>query len=442
MAVNQANEGGRSYERSKARHAEAQRYLAGGVSSNFRLGVPPGPLFYDRAQGSRMHDVDGNEYVDYLLGMGPIVLGHSAEAPTRAAEEWLRRGALFGGQGELEIALGRLVCEVVPCAELVRFAGSGSEVVQLAFRLARAYTGKRKIVKFEGHYHGWMDSALISTHPPEDARGPYDAPTAVAMSRGQSPSVLDDVIVLPWNDLELLTSTLEQHANDVAAVIMEPINCNTCTIPPRPGYLEGARELCTRLGIVLIFDEVITGFRVALGGAQAMLGVTPDLATFAKAIANGLPLAMVAGKREIMEELTAGVVHGGTYNASGPVIAAALATLQELARDDGAAYRRMEQVGETLMQGLRAAAERADQPFLAQGYGPIFNTSFTNQRVIHHYRDYADHTDAPRQLRFVEYLMDAGVRITARGAWFTSAAHTDADVQHTLAAAETALRRL
>jgi glutamate-1-semialdehyde 2,1-aminomutase len=437
MAVNEDR-----YAKSRALYAESQQYLAGGVSSNFRLGVPPFPIFYDRAEGGILFDVDGNSYVDYLLGMGPIVLGHAAEGPVRAVEGTLRMGQLFGAQSELEIEVGRKLCQVIPCAERVRYVSSGSEAVQLAFRLARGYTGKPKIVKFEGHYHGWIDGALVSVHPGEEVRGPYEEPNAVPLSKGQSHSILNDLVIQPWNNLELLTRTLERREDEIAGVIMEPVGCNTCVIPPRPGYLEGVRELCSRLGIVLIFDEVITGFRLALGGAQERFGVTPDLATYAKAIANGFPLAMVAGKTEIMEQVTQGVVHGGTYNGGVPVMAAALATLEALEADNRAAYARMEAVGEQLMGGLRAAAERADQPFLVQGYGAVFHTSFTNQRAIHDYRDYARHTDQPRLLRFVGNLMDEGVRVTSRGTWMTCAAHTDVDVDRTVAAAERAMRRL
>jgi glutamate-1-semialdehyde 2,1-aminomutase len=432
----------RSYARSEALYAEAQRYLAGGVSSNFRLGVPPLPLFFERAEGARLYDVDGNEYVDYMLGMGPVILGHNAPGPVRAAQEWLSKGQLFGGQSTAEIELGRRFCQAVPCADLVRFAGSGSEVVQLAFRLARAYTGRSKIIRFEGHYHGWMDSALVSTRPAPDEWGPPEAPRAVLGSRGQVPAAVEDVIVLPWNDAAVLRATLERRAREIAGVIMEPILCNTCVITPRPGYLETARDLCSRLGIVLIFDEVITGFRVALGGAQARLSVTPDLATFAKAIANGFPLAAVAGKREIMALLTDGVVHGGTYNAAPSTAAAAAATLDELARDEGAAYRRMEETGEALMEGLRQVAHRAGQPLLVQGVGQVFNTCFTDAPAIYDYREYTLRTDAARQLRFVHALADEGVRLTSRGTWFLSIAHTPDDVAVTIRAAERALARM
>jgi glutamate-1-semialdehyde 2,1-aminomutase len=432
------------YARSQALYEEAQRFLPGGVSSNFRLGVPPFPLFFERAEGSKIYDVDGNEYVDYQLGMGPIVLGHNHPGPVRASEEWLRKGQLFGGQSVAEVDLGRRYCEAVPCADQVRFGGSGSEVVQLAWRLARAATGKPKILRFEGHYHGWIDSALISVPGGpggEDTHGPAEPVTPQPGSRGQSPGALEDVLLLPWNDLALVRRTLEARAGEIAAVIMEPVLCNTCVVPPEPGFLEGVRDLCTRLGVLLIFDEVITGFRLSLGGAQARLGVTPDLATFAKAMANGFPIAAAAGRREILDALNSGTVHGGTYNAAASTAAAGAATLDELARDGGAAYRRMDEAGAALMEGLRDVARRAGQPLHVQGFGQVFHTSFTDLPAIRSYRDYQQ-TDTAKLGRFIAGLMDEGVRVTSRGCWYTSAAHTAADVEATLRAAERVVQRL
>jgi glutamate-1-semialdehyde 2,1-aminomutase len=340
------------------------------------------------------------------------------------------------------VELGRRFCAAVPCAELVRFAGSGSEVLQLAFRLARAHTGRTKIVRFEGHYHGWIDTALVSHRPAPAEWGPREAPNAVLGSRGQLAAATQDLIILPWNDLDVLRQTLESRAGEIAAVVMEPILCNTCVIQPRLGYLEGVRDLCSRLDIVLIFDEVITGFRVALGGGQERLAVTPDLATYAKAIANGFPLAATAGKRAIMDLLNQGVVHGGTYNAGPYTAAAAAATIAELSANNGAVYRQIEDVGQALMAGLREVAARANVPLLVQGIGPVFNTSFTDAPAIYDYRDYATKTDAARQLQFIARLADEGIRLTSRGTWFLSAAHTLGDVEQTVRAAERALARL
>jgi len=312
---------------------------------------------------------------------------------------------------------------------------------QAALRVARAHTGRRLVVKFEGHYHGWFDTILVSIHPPLDQAGPSDAPSAVLPSAGQSAAAAQDVAVLPWNDLAAAQRFLAKHGTDTAALIMEPILCNTCVIRPHQGYLEGVRQLCDRHGVVLIFDEVITGFRVAPGGAQALLGVTPDLAVYAKALGAGYPIAALAGKREIMQLIGRGdVLHGGSYNSNVVSTIAALHALEELDRDDGAAYLEMERLGHKLITGLRELAQRIGNKLLVQGLPTVFNTCFTDRREIVDYRDYAQHTDAACLRFFLKVLQDHGVRVTSRGTWFLSTAHTDHDVEDTLAAAEIALQ--
>ncbi len=430
-----------TYARSQELYADATEALAGGVNSNFRLGGRPVPLFFTRGARAHLWDADGNDYVDYVLGMGPNILGHAPPAVTDAVAESLGRGVLFAGQYAEEIALARLVQRLVPCAERVRFGLSGSEMDQAAIRVARAATGRDVIVKFEGHYHGWFDTLLVSTQPPLDHAGPDDAPAKWYPSAGQSRHAADDLHVLPWNDLDALTRHLDAHAGEIAGVLMEPVLCNTCVIAPRPGYLEGVRELCDRHGIVLIFDEVITGFRLGLGGAGRRLGVTPDLAVFAKAIGGGYPIAALAGKERFMSLLTGPVLHGGTYNGNMVSTIAALATLGELARGGDALYADMEARGGRLMAGLRDAAAAAGVPLHVQGFGVAFNTTFGAVGPIANYRDYA-RTDLPTQKRFVGELQDRGVRVTARGTWFLSTAHTDADVTRTLAAARDVLRSL
>ncbi|MBI3980003.1 MAG: aspartate aminotransferase family protein [Chloroflexi bacterium] len=428
-----------TYTASIALYEEACEALAGGVSSNFRLGGQPVPLFFDRAQGSRLYDVDGNSYVDYVLGMGPIILGHAPDPVTRAVAATLSGGQLFAGQHRGEIELARRVQQLAPCAERVRFGLSGSEMVQAALRLARAATGRRVVVKFEGHYHGWFDTILVSVAPPLDVAGPAERPMPHLPSAGQSRGAAADIAVLPWNDLEAVRRFLDAHAGETAAIIMEPINCNTCAILPRPGYLEEVRELCDRYGVVLIFDEVITGFRVGLSSAQGRLGITPDLAVFAKAIAAGFPIAAVGGKRSIMALTGSGaVLHGGTFNTNLVSTSAAIATLDELARDGGAVYRQMEARGRRLMEGLQERGRVAGVPLHVQGLPTVFNTCFTDQGAVTDYRSY-QRTDLARQKQFVRALQDHGVRVTSRGTWFLSAAHTDADVDETLAAAAVAL---
>ena len=434
--------GARAYAGSIALYEEARAALAGGVSSNFRIGTHPAPLFFERAEGARLYDVDGNSYVDYVLGMGPIILGHAPPTVVRAVAESLAGGQLFAGQHRGEIELAQRFQRHVPCAELVRFGSSGSEMVQAALRLARAATGRRVVVKFEGHYHGWFDTILVSNAPPLDQAGPYDAPLPYLPSAGQSAAAAADIAVLPWNDLDILRRYLEARAGETAGLIMEPILCNTNAIVPRPGYLEGVRELCDRYGVVLIFDEVITGFRVGLGGAQGRLGVTPDLAVFAKAFGAGFPIAALAGKRALMELIGDGsVLHGGTFNTNLVSTSAAIAALDELAKDDGAVYRRIEERGARLKEGLWEIGERAGVPLQVQGVGAVFNTSFTDQGEVTDYRSH-QRTDLGRQGRLVRALQDRGVRITIRGTWFLSAAHGDDVIDETLAAAEHAVGTL
>jgi glutamate-1-semialdehyde 2,1-aminomutase len=433
-----------NYEGSETLHAEAIELLPGGVSSNFRLGGPSVPLFFERAEGSHLYDVDGNRYVDYVLGMGPALLGHAPADATSAVAETLARGQLFAGQHRAEIELARLVVELVPSAELVRFGLAGSEMVQLAFRLARAATGRSKIVKFEGHYHGWYDTALVSTAPTLDgdesrALGEPSAPDLPSM--GQSVAALADVDVLPWNDLGEVGAYLESHGEATAALIMEPILCNTCVILPRPGYLEGVRELCDRYGVLLVFDEVISGFRVAAGGAQELLGVLPDLTVLAKSMGGGFPVAAVAGRREVMELAGDGrVLHGGTYNTNVVSTVAALAVLRKLRADGPTIYGDLGRRGTRLMDGLSELAAERGIPLHVQGLGAVFNTSFGVDDV-QSYRDYR-YADADRQRAFLRGLIDRGVRVTTRGTWFLSAAHSDADIEQTLEAAADAFGSL
>jgi glutamate-1-semialdehyde 2,1-aminomutase len=336
--------------------------------------------------------------------------------------------------------LARRVQELVPCAELVRFGVAGSEMVQAALRLARAATGRPKIVKFEGHYHGWFDTILVSVAPPLERAGPDEAPEPYLPSAGQSAAAAHDIAVLPWNDLEAVRAYLAAHAAETAALIMEPILCNTSVVLPRRGYLEGVRALCDEHGVVLIFDEVITGFRVGLRGAQGRLGVTPDLAVFAKSLAGGFPIGAFAGKRSIMELAGNGsVLHGGSFNGHTASVAAALATLEELSRDG--VYERMEARGNALIDGLREVAARSGAPLQVQGLGTVFNTSFGDGSPVVDYRSYARHTDAARLPGFLHALQEEGVRPTSRGTWFLSTAHTDDDVEATIRATERALAR-
>ncbi len=409
------------FTESRRRIEEASQWLPGGVSSNFRLGISPTPLVFERAEGAFLFDADGNKLIDYYLGMGPMILGHTPPEVVEAARQQMERGILYGGQSAIEAEAARLVCEMVPCAERVRFNTSGSEAVQTALRLARAATGRRTVVKFEGHYHGWFDNVLWSVAPPPGANAP------VAGSLGQPEAAGADIVALPWNDLDAIRKRLQQ--GDVAAVIMEPAMCNAGAVPPLPGYLEGVREACTRTGSVLVFDEVITGFRLAPGGAQQRFGVTPDLATFAKAIASGFPVAAIAGRADLMDFCTAGVVHGGTYNGQAVAMAACVATLQRL-RQPGV-YDLMEQRGARLMQGIAAALAGAGIPAIVTGFPQIFHVAFGLTEPARNWTDLA-RMDRARYVAFTTALLRRGVRALERGAWFMSTEHDDAVIDATL----------
>ena len=418
-----------SFEKSKQSIADASQYLPGGTNSNFRLGMAPTPLVFERGEGPYLYDVDGNRLIDYYAGMGPMVLGHNPESVLSAVKKQLETGILFAGQTEIEQEAAKLVCEMIPCAERARFNCAGSEAVQAVWRLARAATGRSTIIKFEGHYHGWFDNVLWSVAPPEDQYGPVEAPNAVPASEGQDLVAGQNTEVLPWNNLELLTKRLER--GDVAAIIMEPIMCNTSTILPGEGYMEGVRKACTDTGTILIFDEVITGFRVGPGGAQEYLGVTPDLATFGKAIANGFSVSCLAGRADLMDLLAGPVMHGGTYNAMPASMAAVIATLTELRKPE--TFEFIAKQGNRLKEGIRRGLEDAGVPARVAGFPQIFHVGFGIDAPITDYRSSLQ-ADRARYLKFAEALLYRGVRALERGAWFVSAAHTDDVIDQTIEA--------
>ncbi|PLP55646.1 aspartate aminotransferase family protein [Mesorhizobium loti] len=425
------------FDGSARRIAENSRWIAGGVNSNFRLNISPTPLVFERGEGAYLFDIDGNRLIDYYLGMGPMILGHKPAALVEAVKTQIDKGILFAGQTEVEARAARLVCELVPCAERIRFGSSGSEVDQAALRLARAATGRSKVIKFEGHYHGWFDNVLWSTAPALDAAGPVDAPLAVAGSNGQLPQSADDLVILPWNDLEAVIRRLGQ--GDIAAVIMEAAMCNAGAIHPLPGYLEGVREACTRAGTVLIFDEVITGFRLGAGGAQQRFGVTPDLATFGKAIANGFPVAAIAGRADLLDQFAkGGVVHGGTYNSQPIAMAATAATLRALTPD---LFAGIERQGGKLMEGMREALASAGVTAAVTGFPSIFHVAFGIDKPARNYRELA-RSNKPAYIAFTTALLQRGVRALERGAWFMSAAHNDAVIEETLWAVRRAVADL
>ncbi|MBV8189960.1 MAG: glutamate-1-semialdehyde 2,1-aminomutase [Alphaproteobacteria bacterium] len=432
----------RSYAQSIALYDRTRKHLAGGVSSNVRYASTPVPLFFVRGEGARLYDVDGNVHIDYMLGNGPAILGHAPRPVIDAVARTLCDGQVYAAQHPRETELAERLCRLLPGAEVVRFATSGTEAVLMAMRLARAFTGRSKILKFEGHYHGWSDQAYISARPSLNEAGPAEAPVPVAGSPGIPASVLDDVVVAGWNDLDAVLAAFERHPGEIAGVIMEPVMVNGGAVVAADGYLAGVRDLCRDKGALFICDEVITGFRAGLRGAQGRFGVTADLAIFAKAVAAGFPLALVAGRREVMDTLAdKGVMHGGTYNGNVQSMAAALAALDELERDDGAVYAAFERRGTRLMRGLAAIAAEYGVPLQVQGLPGIFQTFFTAGPGPSNYRE-ALGCDRDRALAFHAALQEEGIRINQQAKWFLSTAHDDAVIDETLEAADRAMATL
>jgi len=430
-----------TYKKSSELLDRARKVLAGGVSSEFRKYNHPHALFYTHGKGSRVYDVDGNEYLDFTLSQGPLILGHSHPHVLQSVQQYSQTGQLFAGQHIREVELAEKINAIIPGAELMRFCLDGSEAVQTAFRIARAKTGKQKFLRFEGQYHGWLDNVCwgIAAKSTE-ALGSREEPNVFPWTEGLPAGSGNEFIVLPWNDLELLKQTIEKHHHELAAVITEPVMCNSGCIEPADGFLNGLRELCTKFGIALIFDEVITGFRLSLGGAQSYYNISPDLSVFAKAIASGYPLSVIAGKREWMKLIEdARVIHAGTMNSSNPTIAAALATIEVLEKENP--YKRLFIYGNKLMEGLRQAAAEANQNLLVQGPGPMFNIGFTPLKRIKDYRDTFT-CDKAKLGKFIGAMHDHGIRIIGRGLWYISAAHREEDIDLAIEKAKTVLKTI
>lgn len=430
-----------TYSKSAELLERAKKALAGGVSSEFRKYNHPHAIFYSHGKGSRIFDVDGNEYLDFTLSQGPLILGHSHPAVLEAVTAYSQQGQLYAGQHLLEIELAEKLQSIIPSAEMMRFCLDGSEAVHTAFRLARAKTGKQKFLRFEGHYHGWLDNVAWGISTPDlDALGSREKPNVYPWTKGLPSNSADEFIVLPWNDFELLEKVIEERHAEIAAIITEPIMCNNGCIAPKEGFLEGLRAICDAYNITLIFDEVITGFRTALGGAQQYFNVVPDLSIFAKAMASGYPISAIVGKRAWMRLLETGeVIQAGTMNSSTPTVAAALATINYL--EEKQPYDEIYRLGKKLMNGIREAGKKSGHKLMVQGQGPMFSISFTDKDE---YTDYRDTLSADKKLlnQFVASMHDRGVRIIGRGLWYISAVHTEEDINDALVAVEAALQEI
>ena len=431
----------RSYQKSSELLERARNVLAGGVSSEFRKYNHPHALFYTHGQGSRVYDVDGNEYLDFTLSQGPLILGHSHPHIIESVRQYSASAQLFAGQHLKEIELAEKIKKYSPSAELMRFCLDGSEAVQTAFRVARAGTGKQKFLRFEGHYHGWLDNVCYGLSGGSEAElGTKERPNKIPWTNGLPAGSDNEFILLPWNDLSLVEKTVSAHADEIAAIITEPIMCNNGCIVPVAGFLEGLRSICDRYQIALIFDEVITGFRIGLGGAQTYFKVIPDLSIFAKAFASGYPISAIVGKKDWMHLIADGkVIHAGTMNTSNATVAAALATIEVLEGEDH--YTRIFQLGNRLMEGIRQASIDTGVGLLVQGPGPMFHTGFTSIESVKDFRDTLQY-DKKKLAIFIAAMHDRGIRIIGRGLWYISTAHTNQDIEHTIQQAKEVLKSM
>ncbi|MDR5696395.1 MAG: glutamate-1-semialdehyde 2,1-aminomutase [Armatimonadota bacterium] len=424
----------------------ARRVLPDGVSSPVRGGrtFEPHPFYTARAEGAYLYDEDRNRYVDTVMAFGPVILGHAHPEVTQAVQDQAACGLIYGTCNALEVEVAEAVRQMIPTAEMVRFTPSGTEATMHALRLARGFTGKPKILKFEGHYHGNHDAVLVSVNPPLDVVGSERAPVRVPVGSGIPEEHYTHTLVAAWNDLEEAERWIRRHRHELAAVITEPVMANKGFIAPAPGYLQALERICRENDVLFVLDEVITGFRMAPGGAQEVYGLRPDLSTFAKAMANGAPVGAFVGRREIMALLEGGRVrHAGTYNASPLCLAAAKATLDVLRRGEGEVYQTLNRLGTRLQDGLREVATRLTVPVLVQGEGSMMQLYVTRLTQVRTYREAA----ATRRDLFREFAH----RMILRGVfvhpdnyehWFLSAAHTDREVDAILQAAEDTLREM
>ncbi|MCJ1884641.1 glutamate-1-semialdehyde 2,1-aminomutase [Pseudomonas sp. LA21] len=425
--------------RSETLFANAQKHIPGGVNSPVRAFKSVGgtPLFFKHAEGAYVVDEDDKRYVDYVGSWGPMILGHSHPDVLDAVRKQLDHGLSYGAPTALEVEMADLVCSLVPSMDMVRMVSSGTEATMSAIRLARGYTGRDSIIKFEGCYHGHSDSLLVKA-------GSGALTFGVPNSPGVPAAFAKHTLTLPFNDIAAVEKTLAEVGKEVACIIVEPVAGNMNCVPPAPGFLEGLRRLCDQHGVVLIFDEVMTGFRVALGGAQAHYGITPDLSTFGKIIGGGMPVGAFGGKREIMEQISplGPVYQAGTLSGNPLAMAAGLTTLRLISRpgfhDELTTYTTR------MLQGLQERADAAGVPFVTtQAGAAMFGLYFTGADDIVTFEDVMG-SDVERFKRFFHLMLDAGVYLapSAFEAGFTSIAHGETELKLTLDAAERAFAAL
>lgn len=417
--------------RSQELFEQAQAFIPGGVNSPVRAfrGVGGTPVFFARGEGPYVYGEDGERYIDYVGSWGPMILGHAHPGVIEAVREACKQGLGFGAPTAIEIEMAELICQIIPSIELVRMVSSGTEATMSAIRLARGFTGRDKIVKFEGCYHGHSDSLLVKA-------GSGALTLGVPTSPGVPAALAQHTITLAYNDLDQVRAAFSEAGSEIACIIVEPVAGNMNCIPPEPGFLEGLREVCDAHGTVLIFDEVMTGFRVALGGAQEYYNVKPDLTTLGKVIGGGMPVGAFGGKRAIMEHIAplGPVYQAGTLSGNPIAMTAGLTTLRELERPGF--HAELGARTERLTTGLQAAADAAGIPFTTNQVGGMFGLFFTQAQEVSRYQQVME-CNVERFNRFFHAMLERGVYLapSAYEAGFVSAAHSDGDIDATVTAA-------
>lgn len=428
-----------SISQSESLFDAAQQHIPGGVNSPVRAfkGVGGTPIFFDHAKGAYVYDVDGNRYIDYVGSWGPMILGHSAPEILNAITERMVKGLSFGAPTAIEIEMANEVCKLIPSMDMVRMVNSGTEATMSAIRLARGFTGRDKLVKFEGCYHGHADSLLVKA-------GSGMLTLGVPTSPGVPASVAEHTLTLNYNDLDSVRECFSQMGDQIACVIIEPVAGNMNCIPPSKSFLQGLRELCDVHGIVLIFDEVMSGFRVALGGAQAYYDIVPDMTCLGKVIGGGLPVGAFGGKREIMEYLAplGPVYQAGTLSGNPLAMAAGLAMLKAIQADG--VYEQLTARVDQMLSGFKAAADKHGVPFTYNKAGSMFGLFFTELDKVENFQQVANDCSGERFNQFFHGMLAEGVYLAPSSfeAGFMSLAHTEADIDATIAAADTVMASL
>ncbi|MEJ6596663.1 MAG: aspartate aminotransferase family protein [Oceanospirillaceae bacterium] len=426
----------------------AMKVLVEGCSSASRgpMNYKPYPPYMREGKGARIWDVDGNEFIDWQLSFGCLPLGHAHPKIVEIVQEKVAGGTHFATALEVEVETAELMVNMLPHVDKVRFANTGTEACMTAVRMARGITGKRKVLKFEGHYHGWYDGLLVSTNPqPVTTLGHPNDPVRIPDSSGLTPGSIEDTLVCVWNDEEALERVLEVHSRDIACLVMEGVMSNMGVIPPKPGYLKRAQELCRAYKVLFYLDETVTGFRVAPGGAAELYGLQPDIVTYGKALGQGFPVAAIAGPDHIMESIEYGkVLHYGSHNAPRLGLYAAKTMLEEMSKDNFANFKKISDIGEQMTRRLNLVAKETGQNMVVQNVGSMFHPVFTDLDAITGYRDFCGTVDLAKYGVFSQLMRDQGIFFSGNKILhnLSCTEHTQSDIDVSIEAAGKALEQM